>query len=264
MRTSIRLPLTILLLVAFSIGVAQPPRTLAARDRFNCSDFATQADAQAELDRTAPDDPSGLDSDKDGEACESEFETASEPEPAAAPADEVSAGTESSGVPPAGPAPVAESAPPPGVIEELLARFATCAVVSISARDIAAAGCAGGQSTGFRIPDNWPDMADDVIINPGMPFAALAGAGSNTAPPRQTVSTGETLTASDGSNRKGGDAATTDSGSQKDKSGKDKSDTANTKTKNSDKKTSKDKGKDNGKNKKDKNKNKKNGKNGNT
>jgi Excalibur calcium-binding domain len=41
----------------------------AAQDVFNCSDFATQEEAQAELDR-APSDPNNLDADNDGIACE--------------------------------------------------------------------------------------------------------------------------------------------------------------------------------------------------
>jgi len=40
-----------------------------AQDEFNCSDFDTQPEAQAELDSDAS-DPSGLDDDDDGAACE--------------------------------------------------------------------------------------------------------------------------------------------------------------------------------------------------
>lgn len=50
--------------------VAQPaPAPAPARD-LNCSDFASQAAAQAEL-RRDPSDPNGLDTDRDGIACES-------------------------------------------------------------------------------------------------------------------------------------------------------------------------------------------------
>jgi hypothetical protein len=41
-------------------------------DLFDCADFATREDAQAELDRD-PSDPNGLDADDDGEACEEFF-----------------------------------------------------------------------------------------------------------------------------------------------------------------------------------------------
>lgn len=43
--------------------------TALAQDDLNCSDFATQEDAQAEYDRDTS-DPHGLDRDKDGVACE--------------------------------------------------------------------------------------------------------------------------------------------------------------------------------------------------
>jgi len=55
---------------------AQPPsgfdpsRYIGQGDRYNCSDFKSQADAQAVL-RADPQDPNRLDSDKDGIACES-------------------------------------------------------------------------------------------------------------------------------------------------------------------------------------------------
>ncbi|MPZ27558.1 MAG: hypothetical protein GEV12_14410 [Micromonosporaceae bacterium] len=48
---------------------ADPPADPPAGDDLNCDDFATQEEAQAELDAD-PSDPSGLDRDKDGIACE--------------------------------------------------------------------------------------------------------------------------------------------------------------------------------------------------
>jgi hypothetical protein len=42
---------------------------LAQTDQYDCASFGDQAAAQAELDRD-PSDPSGLDADDDGEACE--------------------------------------------------------------------------------------------------------------------------------------------------------------------------------------------------
>jgi hypothetical protein len=44
--------------------------SVASAQDLNCSDFATQQEAQAELDRN-PSDPNNLDSDNDGVACES-------------------------------------------------------------------------------------------------------------------------------------------------------------------------------------------------
>jgi hypothetical protein len=41
----------------------------SAGDPFDCADFSTQEEAQAEYD-SDPSDPSGLDADDDGEACE--------------------------------------------------------------------------------------------------------------------------------------------------------------------------------------------------
>jgi hypothetical protein len=45
-------------------------RSIGQGNRYNCSDFKTQADAQAVL-RADPSDPNKLDSDGDGIACES-------------------------------------------------------------------------------------------------------------------------------------------------------------------------------------------------
>ena len=42
---------------------------LAQEDQFDCASFGSQESAQAELERN-PDDPSNLDSDQDGQACE--------------------------------------------------------------------------------------------------------------------------------------------------------------------------------------------------
>lgn len=50
-------------------GQFNPWRYLAGGDVFNCSDFATQAAAQAVL-RADPHDPNVLDGDNDGVACE--------------------------------------------------------------------------------------------------------------------------------------------------------------------------------------------------
>ena len=57
---------------AASVAVAgsDPLRFIGQGDRFNCSDFVSQAQAQAVL-RADPRDPNGLDGDNDGVACES-------------------------------------------------------------------------------------------------------------------------------------------------------------------------------------------------
>ncbi|MBY3555169.1 hypothetical protein [Modestobacter lapidis] len=55
----------VLVAAALSLGF---PGTAGAAD-LDCSDFATQAEAQAAL-IAAPDDPNGLDTDDDGSACE--------------------------------------------------------------------------------------------------------------------------------------------------------------------------------------------------
>src|SRR5262249_18316959 len=55
---------------ATSPGTTQPAPAPAPRTGRNCSDFPSQAAAQAAL-RANPSDPDGLDRDRDGIACES-------------------------------------------------------------------------------------------------------------------------------------------------------------------------------------------------
>lgn len=50
-------------------GGFDPTRYIGQGNRYNCPDFASQAQAQAVL-RADPGDPNGLDADKDGSACE--------------------------------------------------------------------------------------------------------------------------------------------------------------------------------------------------
>jgi hypothetical protein len=58
-------------LLIFGALVVAAPAALAQADDQNCSDFASQAEAQAHL-RADPSDPDGLDgNDNDGIACES-------------------------------------------------------------------------------------------------------------------------------------------------------------------------------------------------
>jgi Excalibur calcium-binding domain len=50
-------------------SVFDPTRYIGQGNRYNCPDFASQADAQAVL-RADPSDPNKLDGDRDGIACE--------------------------------------------------------------------------------------------------------------------------------------------------------------------------------------------------
>lgn len=82
---SVRAVLTGLVAAALTLGLATIPGTASATlpatphatqgihrvsDDYNCSDFATQAQAQHLYNKYAPGDPDGLDSDDDGIACE--------------------------------------------------------------------------------------------------------------------------------------------------------------------------------------------------
>jgi hypothetical protein len=51
------------------VGMFTVPSEAQAQEQFDCASFGSQAEAQAELDRD-PSDPSNLDADDDGEACE--------------------------------------------------------------------------------------------------------------------------------------------------------------------------------------------------
>jgi hypothetical protein len=194
----------LLLFLAALVALAGVP--VAAQDRFNCDDFASQAEAQAELDRTAPDDPSGLDRDEDGIACETEFDltSADEQDGAAAgetsePRDRARAAADRRDRAPApnpnpnltpNPNPSQEDSAPP---TDVLVRVEGCAVVAISARSVAAAGCPGGQSIVFHIPDDAPDLESAVILNHAAPVAADPGSGADlAASTRSSASTRET------------------------------------------------------------------------
>lgn len=63
---------------------------------------------------------------------------------------------------------------------DVLARVAGCSVVSISAHDVAAAGCPGGGNVNFRTPADAPPMNDTVLFSPGVaPPTARQSAGAN-------------------------------------------------------------------------------------
>jgi hypothetical protein len=171
----------------------------AAQDRYNCEDFATQAEAQAELERTLPDDPSRLDADSDGEACEAFFGLSDDEAPATS---GNGAATEAPPVepdpldgPPPAPAPVTAPSPAPVTSSrvdpppDVLARVEGCRVIAISSRGVAAAGCPGVGSIVFRIPSDAPRMRSRVIINRGVHFGAGAPGASTTS--AQAASTAE-------------------------------------------------------------------------
>jgi hypothetical protein len=52
-----------------TVGMSYPLAGVALAQDLNCSDFTTQAEAQAALNQD-PSDPNGLDTDNDGVACE--------------------------------------------------------------------------------------------------------------------------------------------------------------------------------------------------
>lgn len=67
---SIRVLLIIITLLLLSIVVIYADSKQSQFVDYDCHDFKTQQEAQRMLDRN-PDDPYGLDSDRDGIACES-------------------------------------------------------------------------------------------------------------------------------------------------------------------------------------------------
>jgi hypothetical protein len=170
------------LVAALVLSVAWPAAPLSAqRDRYNCDDFATQAEAQAELDRTAPADPSGLDADADGIACESAFGLPAQPAPRERPRRDERGRRAAAADEPLDPPPPQDAPPPEGAAStadstdipaDVLARVEGCAVVAVSARAVSAAGCPGVGAVAFRIPDDQPELPGTAIINPGAPFAA--------------------------------------------------------------------------------------------
>ena len=225
MHLPIRRILPGLLVAVLAAAVALPAAPLAAqKDRFNCADFSSQSEAQAELDRTAPDDPSGLDADADGIACESEFGLTDEPAPAERPRrDERGQRDAADAEPLDAPVPAQESSPSTEEVDlpaDVLARVEGCAVVAVSARDVSAAGCPGVGVVTFRIPADQPDMPDTVIITPGAPFTtASETAASQPTSPASRASTRNVALSSGTGDAASASTDTTDS--KKDKSGND-------------------------------------------
>ena len=171
-------------------SIAVPALDISARAQgdLNCDDFSTQEEAQAELDRTYPEDPNRLDSDEDGIACETQFDlddsapvndrvrggdndapspTADTSDPLDGPVADPSPVVDSSSGPPPAPVPDRLSLLP----ADILAQVSNCTVVAVSRRGVAAAGCPGIGSLTFRIPDDAPPLSPTVVITPG---AALA------------------------------------------------------------------------------------------
>ena len=156
----------------------------------NCEDFATQPDAQASLNSSYPEDPNRLDADKDWIACEDFFKLTDKEAARVVPANLVNAAGQSTPEPtpeptleparddaaPAAPAPVAPPAAPAGTSTridppaDMMAQVASCEVVAVSSRSIAAAGCPGVGSIVLRPPAGTPRMRSQVIIRPGASF----------------------------------------------------------------------------------------------
>ena len=65
----VRLLALIITPISLVLTFLAPAPPVAAQNNLNCSDFSTQAQAQAAYDKD-PSDPNNLDSDKDGKACE--------------------------------------------------------------------------------------------------------------------------------------------------------------------------------------------------
>lgn len=177
------LALLMLLAAGFVASSAVPA---AAQDQFNCDDYETQPEAQTVLNRTFPDDPNRLDADSDGIACEEFFgltdAEAAAITPAAAASEASSDDEEPLDGPPPSPLPAPAPAPAPAATNlasprvdappEVLARVEGCAVIAISSRGVAAAGCPGIGAIAFHIADDAPSMKSTVIFNPGAPFTA--------------------------------------------------------------------------------------------
>jgi hypothetical protein len=205
-RWVLRTGLSLLALLAIS-GV-----NAGAQADLNCDDFANQADAQASLNGTYPEDPNRLDADKDWIACEDFFELTDEeaarvvpanlvnsadqptpeptPEPAPKPATDDAAPTvpdDAAPAAPLGPAGTGSRIDPPA---DLMAQVAACEVVAVSSRSIAAAGCPGVGTIVLRPPAGTPRMRSQVIIRPG---AALRPANERVATAEQSATLDEGL-----------------------------------------------------------------------
>lgn len=164
---------------------------LRAQADLNCDNFADQAESQASLNGTYPEDPNRLDRDKDWIACEDFFELTAEEEARVVPANLVNGQMAPTPAPPQAP-PQANSAPAPVSTTigtgsridppaDLMAQVASCEVVAVSSRSIAAAGCPGIGTIVLRPPAGTPRLRSQVIIRPGAAFGSQNERVSNSA-----------------------------------------------------------------------------------
>lgn len=181
-------------LVAALVTLAVPVSG-SSQDRFDCDDFSSQAEAQAEYERTKPDDPSGLDGvigptpgGDPGIACEGDEDFGviedlgtSGLDPSDTQAEYVGASVSDDPTPtplpaaptvtpvPRDPAPDRERAPAEtvsyrdAVPRDILARIDRCAAVAVSRRRVAAAGCADGRNVVWRQPPGEPDLKRTAV-----------------------------------------------------------------------------------------------------
>lgn len=187
---------------AFAFAVAAMAGLLigvraAAQDPYNCEDFATQFEAQTELNRTYPEDPGNLDADGDWIACEDFFGLSAEEAARIIPADVVNRrpGQDDEPAPTPVPTQAPRPTPPTGAGEipaDVLSRVEGCTVIAISSRSVAAAGCPGIGAIAFSIPDDAPRMQGRVIIDPGAPFANDSAATTQRAATRDVVERAQT------------------------------------------------------------------------
>lgn len=178
---------------ALSLLILAGAETTSQAD-LNCDDFANQNEAQLSLNGTFPEDPNGLDRDKDWIACEDFFDLTAEQEARVVPANLASGAARPTPAPAPTPAPTATATPPPAASTapssridppaDLMAQVASCEVVTVSSRSIAAAGCPGVGSIVLRPPAGTPRMRSQVIIRPG---AALASSSERVATAAQVV-----------------------------------------------------------------------------
>jgi hypothetical protein len=255
-----------LLVVGLVVVGGARPASSAKGDTLNCSDFNSQAEAQAELDRTYPDDPNNLDGDNNGVACEDEFNLTADEIAAITRAGQSSdnqsskkssnnakSGRKTETTPEPSPTETVTAEPAPETTPEptptledmqlppdILNLVDGCAVISISARDVAAAGCPGAGTVVFSVPPGEPDLTPGIVIAP----EANQQTGATAPVAHATVSTSANAPAKSSSN-----------GSTSKNKNNGKNDNTKNNTKNSGGKN-----KNKSKNNKNDNKNNKNGK----
>lgn len=180
-----------------------------AQDRYNCDSFPNQAAAQAEYERDKS-DPYGLDGVRGptpggdaGIACESVFGIIEDygssgltPETSEYPA---APGAIYGNADPA-PLSTEEPTPDPEVStssnaapSDIMSQVEGCAVIAISARSIAAAGCPGVGSIAIRIPSDAPSMPGTVIISPQSTLPTGSNAGQTITTSSRSSSAGQVV-----------------------------------------------------------------------